>query len=346
MLAKRLATILALLLLAIAARADDTTVSLVAPAGGLVPTGSTQIQMESEDVQITPRRISIHYVFRNPGDQDETTTIAFRFPDLDGMAVCASSYRLPRRNEVNFMGFNLLSGGNPIPTKMDVQAFHEGQDVTARLAGVGLAPIVLPEPLNAGLTKIAPEELQRLEQEGLIEEHEFKTPLMATRKRRGWCGQWLMRVQFSWTQTIAAHQAIELTQVYSPVAGGGSFTPTSDGSIYSGTYCAGNDAIDAIMTARRGAAEAKDKDDKDKGPPILFYEQAIEFTLTSAKDWNGPIGTFHLTVQMNDPKDLLMTCTYGLQRTAPFKYEVTRENYQPSNELRLMILLRSRPLGW
>ena len=132
---KLLAILLAVAVLGPRAQADDLHIS--APAGGLVPTGPTAIQMESEEVEISPRRISIHYVFRNPGDQDESPTITFRFPDMDGMAVCADTYRLPRRNEVNFMGFNLLSGGNPIPTQKDVRAFHETQDVTSRLAGAG-----------------------------------------------------------------------------------------------------------------------------------------------------------------------------------------------------------------
>lgn len=344
MLSRRLAILLALMLLGAPARADDAAIAL--PAGGLVPTARTLIQTESEDMEITPHRISIHYVFRNPSDQDESPTIAFQLPDLDGMAVCVSSYHLPRRNEVNFMGFNLISGGNPIPTQMDVRAFHEGQDITSRLAAAGLPATVLLEPLNAGLAKISAEELQRLEQEGLIESHHFSKPLMATRKDRGWCAQWTMRMQYSWTQPIAAHQAIELTQVYSPVTGGGSFTPTSDASIYSGSYCGDSESMNVIMAARSAAAGATDKDDKAKGPTILFYEQAIDFLLTSATKWNGPIGTFHLSVLKNDRTDLLMSCATGLQRTTPTKYELSRENYRPGAELRLMILQRTRPFGW
>jgi hypothetical protein len=346
MLSKRLAITLALLFLGVPARADDTPTTVVLPAGGLVPEASTPIQMESEELQITPRRISIHYVFRNPSDQDNSTTIVFRFPDIDGMAACASTYHLPRRNELNFMGFNLISGGNPIPTQMDVRAFHEGQDVTARLAAAGLAANALAEPLNGGLVKIAPEERQRLEDEGLIEPHHFSKSLVSVGKNRGWCGQWIMRVQYSWTQPIAAHQAVELTQVYSPVVGGGTFTPASDPSSYSGSYCADSAAMNVITTARMGASASADKNDKDKGPPILFYEQAIEFTLTNANTWNGPIGSFHLTVQTNETNDLLMTCASGLQRTAPNKYELTRENFQPTSDLRLMFLQRTKPLGW
>ncbi|HTQ85252.1 MAG TPA: DUF4424 family protein [Candidatus Solibacter sp.] len=342
MLSKRLAILLAVAFLGASARADDTRSSL--PAGGLVPTGPTSIQIESEEVEITPRRISIHYVLRNPGDQDESPTVAFRLPDMDGMALCADTYRLPHRNEVNYMGFNVNSGGNPIPKQISVTAFHEGQDVTSRLAAAGITPNVLLQPLNAALAKIPPDQLQRLEDDGLIESHQFENALIATGKRRGWCGQWTMRVEFTWTQPIAAHQAVDLTQVYGPVAGGTTVAPTSDPSSYSGNYCAGSANMDTIVKARAAAAEAKDKDDKTV--PIVFYEQAIDFLLTSMKGWNGPIGTFHLSVVPLDPHDLVMTCTIGLERTAYGKYEMSRENYASGRDLHLMILQRNRPLGW
>jgi hypothetical protein len=85
---------------------------------------------------------------------------------------------------------------------------------------------------------------------------------------------------------------------------------------------------------------------KDKDAGVLLYEQAIEFLLTSANTWNGPIGSFHLTVLTKDPNDMLMTCMPGLQRTAPTRYEFEKNNFQPSEELRLMILQKARPWGW
>jgi len=341
MLTKILGIALGFFLLGNAVRADDTFVALA--AGGLVPMDPTTIQVESEEVEITPRRITIHYVFRNPGDQDESPTIAFSLPDLDGMAMCASPYHLPRKNEVNFMGFNLLSGGKPIPTQMDLQAYREGQDVTSRLAAAGITANLLQEPLNAALLKMPPEERDKLEAEGLIEAEKFAAPLEITGKRRGWCAQWTMRVRFSWTQPIGAHEAIELTQVYSPVVGGTPLMPTSDASTYGGSYCAGPELISTIAPMRVEAAQGKDKD-KDVKP--LLYEQAIDFVLTNANKWNGPIGVFHLTVLTLTQNDMLMTCMSGLQRTGPTRYEFQKDNFQPREELRLMILQKTRPWGW
>ena len=337
MLSRIIGAVLALLLVAGPLRADDTVVTLA--AGGLVPLGSTAIRMESEDLEITPRRITIHYIFRNPGDQDESTVFAFRLPDLDGMGLCFSPYVLPRRNEVNFVGFGVMSNGKPISTQMEVRAIHEGQDVTPRLKAAGLGANVMIEPLNAALSRIAPEQAEKLESEGLIEVQQFPVPLQITGKKRGWCAAWTMRVQYSWTQVIPANQVMEITQFYSPVVGGGYFSITNNDSGYVANYCATAETTRAIAALKSQAAESKDTG-------TLLYEQAIDFTLRSANAWSGPIGIFHLTVLTKDPNDMLMTCMPGLQRVSPTKFELEKDNYQPSEELKIMILQKSHPWGW
>ena len=337
MFSKRLGVVLLLLLMASALRADDTAVTLA--AGGLVPLGPTKIRMESEDLEITPRRITIHYVFRNPGDQDESTVFAFRLPDLDGIGLCFSPYMLPRRNEVNFVGFGVMANGKPISTQMEVRAIHEGQDVTPRLKAAGLGANVMVEPLNGALSRIAPEQAEKLETEGLIEAQQFLVPLQITGKKRGWCAAWTMRVLYSWTQAIPANQVVEITQFYSPVVGGGYFSVTNNDSGNVANYCATAETTRAIAALKAQAAESKDTG-------TLLYEQAIDFTLTSANGWSGPIGIFHLTVLTKDPNDMLITCMPGLQRVAPTKFVLEKDNFQPSEELKLMVLQKSRPWGW
>ncbi len=337
MLSKKLLAVLGLLLMGSPLRAADDTVVTLA-AGGLVPGGPTAVRMESEDVEITTRRITIRYVFRNPTDQDQPTSFAFRLPDLDGMGLCFSPYLLPRKNEINFVGFGMMSKGQPIPTQVEVRAIREGQDVTPRLTEAGLRPTVLLVPLNAALLRMQPEQVEKLEAEGLIEPHKFGAPLQIIDKNRGWCATWAMRVAYSWTQMIPANEAIELTQIYSPVVGGGFYTATNDGSAYVANYCAASETMRAISTLRSEAAESKDSG-------TLLYEQAIDFTLTSANAWNAPIGNFHLSVLTKDPNDMVMTCMAGLQNTAPGKYELQKTDYQPGSDLRLMILQKSKPWG-
>jgi hypothetical protein len=295
--------------------------------------------MESENLEITTRRITIRYVFRNPGDQDQSVVFAFPLPDIDGMSLCLAPHYLPRRNEVNFVGFTALSNGKPVPMQPELRAVQEGRDVTARVTAAGLSGSVLQDPFNAEMVKIAPEERDKLEAEGLVQTEKFNIPLEVTGKKRGWCPRWTMRVEYSWTQVIPAHQVVEIMQVYSPALGGGYFMPSNDPSAYEASYCAPPETLQAIALMRGQA-------DGGKNPAPLLYEQAIDYTLTSANNWNGPIGIFHLTVLTRDPNDMLMTCFPGLQRTGPGKYELEKDNYRPSQDLRLMILQKTRPWGW
>ncbi|HXZ20427.1 MAG TPA: DUF4424 family protein, partial [Candidatus Acidoferrales bacterium] len=146
-------------------------------------------------------------------------------------------------------------------------------------------------------------------------------------------------VLYSWTQVIPANQVVEITQFYSPVVGGGYFSVTNNDSGNVANYCATAETTRAIAALKAQAAESKDTG-------TLLYEQAIDFTLTSANGWSGPIGIFHLTVLTKDPNDMLITCMPGLQRVAPTKFVLEKDNFQPSEELKLMVLQKSRPWGW
>ena len=67
-------------------------------------------------------------------------------------------------------------------------------------------------------------------------------------------------------------------------------------------------------------------------------EKEIQYVLTTANNWSGPIGRFHLSVIPNDPGDLVMSCMPGLKRTAPDRYELEQSRYRPDRDLQVMVL--------
>jgi hypothetical protein len=56
-----------------------------------------------------------------------------------------------------------------------------------------------------------------------------------------------------------------------------------------------------------------------------------------ANDWNGPIKRFHLVINSDSPQDIVLTCTPGLKRRGPTRYELTRSNFRPKSDLKLLI---------
>jgi hypothetical protein len=71
------------------------------------------------------------------------------------------------------------------------------------------------------------------------------------------------------------------------------------------------------------------------GTPALLYGR-VQYILTTANNWSGPIRKFRLTITPPGPEDLVLTCVPGLQRTAG-GYEVQRTNFRPDRELDLII---------
>ncbi|TIU61050.1 MAG: DUF4424 domain-containing protein, partial [Mesorhizobium sp.] len=72
----------ALALLAMPAFANDSIAEL--GTGGLILSRSDAVAMESEDLYISPEKVTVDYVFRNNTDKDVDAIVAFPMPDIEG----------------------------------------------------------------------------------------------------------------------------------------------------------------------------------------------------------------------------------------------------------------------
>ena len=312
----------------LAVRANDTAATL--GAGGLIPTKSTQIVMESEDLSISSQRITIRYVFRNLSDRDVEATVAFPLPDLDGGDVYNVPINLPNQADPNFVGFAVSQNGKVIRFSIDERAFKDGKDITARLKSVGLSPNVLLEPLNAAVGKLPATVRHELEREELIIPGDFNPPLRGT-GNRGWWADWTMRVQFYWTQRFPANGKVELEQSFRPVVGGSYIVAQDSGESSIKPYCGTAQDLERI-------AEVKKRHPVRQDGEATLYEQQIDYILTTANNWKGSIHQFRTSVQTESDEDILLTCTGGFKRTTPTQYELLRRDFRPEQELRLLIL--------
>ena len=326
---------IALLLLCSSSKANDTFATL--GAGGLVSQKTTEVVMESEDLQISPHQIVVRYVFRNITDKDVEAVVAFPLPDLHGGDVYHEPMSLPDESQLNFVDFTVASGGKPISASLESRAWLEGRDITPRLEAIHLPVSVLVKPLNQALAKLSPAEIKRLETEDLIASEEYADSATGKMKR-DWYAAWTMRVKFYWTQRFPAHQTVELTQTYRPVVGG-SYIPANDsGNSSARRYCGGPEAFREIAEFKQ-RHPAKNQDD------ISLWERTVRYILTTANNWNGPIRKFHVTVLSDASEDIVLTCLPGLKRTGDTRYEVSHSDWRPTAEIELMILQAHKPDG-
>ncbi len=302
----------------ITANADDTRATLA--AGGLVPVRTTQIVMESEDLQISVHKITVRYIFRNTSPKDIDALVEFPLPDLEG-GDFQGPIDIPDEKRLNFVDFKVTCNGKPVATRMEARAFFKNQDITARLHADGLPVSVQYNTALAAIEKLAPAKREQLKREGLIYQLGFQD----------WYADWTERVKFYWRQRFPAHSDIVLVQSYRPVVGG-SYIGADDGSSIVEPYCGGPDAIRRIAQVKHLLHPT------DSENYINMFENDIDFILTTGNNWSGPIRRFRLLVKSDSARDIVLTCMPGLKRIGGTRYQLTRTNFHPASDLKLLIL--------
>jgi len=305
--------------------ANDTMVTL--GAGGLVPVKSTAIAMESEDLQISIRQISIRYVFRNKMNRDIDAVVAFPLPALDGGDLDNEPMRLPSKDPVNFVDFKLSVAGKPVRPSVEIRASFDGKDITDDLRALGLPLAVADKTFDAALKRLPADKRNQLEKDSWIE----------CSGEPSHCGAyWTSHIRYYWTQHFPAGAAVTVQHSYRPVVGGSYIVRGDSGASSVKPYCGGETALAQIAQQQKRQPATSPAD-------TVLNENTIQYILTTANNWSGPIGNFRLTITAEGPDDIVLTCMPGLKRVSPTRYELTQANFRPEKELELLILTRPNP---
>lgn len=279
--------------------------------------------MESEDLEISVHKITVRYVFRNTTSKDVDALIEFPLPGLNGGSLAV----IPDEKRLNFVDFRVSCNGKPVATRMEARAFFKGRDVTARLRADGLPISVRYRPVLSAILKLAPARRKQLEKEEMI--WQLNTNV--------WIAGWTERVKFYWRQRFPANRNVVLVQSYRPIPGGGAIYADDDGSLTVKPYCGGANAL-------RRVAQTKQLFHPKSSADAIMAENDIDFILTTGNDWSGPIRHFRLIVRGDSPLDIVLTCMPGLKRIGPTRYELTRTNFHPKSDLKLLILQPVKPV--
>lgn len=305
-----------------AAEADDSTAML--SLGSIVFTKNTPLRMAAEDLFISPRLVRIRFEFENPTSADIETMVAFPLPDLDTAEFYETGIGTVTEDPANFVGFRAAVDGRPVAVATEQHALLHGRDVSDRLRALGV-------PLNPAvgggyqvLQQLAGDKKRALIAAGLGEsEGDEIRPL------------WLVRTRFYWTQRFAAHRTVVIEHSYQPVTGQSFFstqyqqrTEPFDGI----DYC-----IDPPTWAAIESRIARSRTEPQSGSLMMSYQTA--YILSTAGNWQGPIGRFHLTLDKLRPDNILSLCWEGaLNRTGPTTFEFNQGNFSPRHDIHLLVL--------
>ncbi|WP_162246005.1 MULTISPECIES: DUF4424 family protein [unclassified Aureimonas] len=328
--ASALLAILALAAASLPASANDSAAEKA--AGGLVLTKSHSVTMESEDLVISPTAIDITYVFRNTTKTDETLTVAFPLPPIEGYGVSMEPIDLAEPEAQNFVGFTVEANGRSIEPEIDEHAFLGTRDVTALLEenGLPLNPVV--SRLGAAIANLSPKVHARLEAEGLLTERDLGEAL------------WRYEVRFHFDQLFPAGEPVTIRHAYKPVAGSSFLTKSSFAEPgFTTLHCIDlgtRKAMEAVL--RKAGKDALDGDPVGnsplKGDPLggLAYLRTVSYILTTANNWSGPIGRFRLVIDKGAPGNVVSLCQDGIRKTGPTRFEFEARNYTPKRDLHIL----------
>ena len=119
--------------------------------------------MLKEDLYVSPSEVRVRYEFRNDGDKDEPTLVAFPMPDITGSPDFMVA--VPTEEPENIFGFETTVDGEPVEATLHQYAFAHNIEYTDYLQDLGLPLAPHPQATIAALNALddaTKEELFRL----------------------------------------------------------------------------------------------------------------------------------------------------------------------------------------
>lgn len=313
-----------------AAEANDSVAEL--STGGLVLTGTAEVQMAREDLRISPDQIAVDYVFRNITSRDITATVAFPMPDIDEEE--GQSHAIPGRG-ANFLDFTVSQDGTRIAPALMAQAFVGQREVTDRLRAAGVPLFAMDAGVPDALAALPAATAAAWASDGVIAVLDYDDGAgMRPHRLPGWT----TRSAWHWDTLFPAGADVAVAHRYTPSLGGSvgvNFIDYETRKVggpeladYRRRYCMDQSFEAGVnrMLARRS----------DGAVPM---ESRISYVLGTGGNWaGGRIGEFTLTVDKGRPDALVSFCGTGVEKIGPTTFRMTAKDYAPPPMLEVLIV--------
>lgn len=318
------------LTLATPAAANDT--SAVLEAGGLVYTRQDSVDMLSEDLFISQDEIRVDYVFKNQGDTDLETLVAFPMPEIGGGLEFNAA--LDDYEHDNFMGFTVSQDGVAIYPELQQRVMVNGIDMTEEVRARGVPLLPLSEATAAAIAKLPVDVQKDWETRGLILNTAYAPDKPVEPE---YYPLWKLETVYWWRTTFPAGQEVKVHHSYKPSVGGtvamtfiqdGKPTPQLDE--YRERYC----LDDSLL---KTAIKLEKQQNYDAG--VYYYEKWMSYILTTGANWGGPIGKFKLTVDKGSEKNYVSFCGQNVRKIGPTTFEMTATDFYPEKDLHFLLVV-------
>lgn len=311
------------------ARANDSVAEL--GTGGLILSRSDAIAMQSEDLFISPEKVTVDYVFHNNTDRDVDAIVAFPMPDISGNPEEIPA--IPENQSDNFLGFEVTIDGAPAKPQLEQKVLALGIDVSAELKAQNVPFYPFGDAAKAALAKLPQAVTDDWVNRGIIIED---TGSDGTETNKVYTPFWQLRSTYWWRSTFPANKDVHVSHRYKPSVGGTSSVSFFYDGKFQGQYATYKTRYcmdDTFENAVRKAA----KDGPDGYPQ--YNESRIAYILTTGGNWAaGTIGKFKLTIDKGNPKALVSFCGDNVKKVGPKTFEMTADDFYPERDIDILIL--------
>ena len=193
--------------------ANDSTAEL--GTGGLILSRSDMISMESEDLFISKKRVTVDYVFRNRSEQDIETIVAFPMPDIEANPYWMAA--IPHYTQDNFLSFEVTVDGQDVEPRLEQRAFAVGVDISDELESEGVPFYPYGEEATAALAKLPESVAKDWVARGIIVVEEYDD---GSGMKRVLSPFWQLRSTYWWRTVFPANEDVAVSHSYTPSLGG------------------------------------------------------------------------------------------------------------------------------
>ena len=335
---KKYIALLALGALTAPSLANDSTAAI--GIGGIELTQNDAISMDSEDLFLSRKLVTVKYRFTNNSAKDVETLVSFPLPPLptglEGMMDIASVSDWRQQLE-----FKTLVDGKPVELGYHEAIVIEGRpevrDVEARLKKLGWPVRYWDdyEFVEKYVDKLSEREKAKLLADGLLTKEPDSGYLSPN---------WQVQAHVTRKQLFPAGKTVTVEHSYKPIAGGsvgGMLIPenrkdqTEWLKEYTASYCIDNNFLKGFD--KRYYAEVKKAKAHGEDYGVAYTEHWLDYVLKSGANWKGPIKDFRLVVDKDRPENLVSFCMDGVKKISPTRFEVRKSNYEPKQDIQILI---------
>jgi hypothetical protein len=327
----------ALALSAVPALANDSIAEL--GTGGLILSRSDAVAMQSEDLFISPEKVTVDYVFHNNTDRDVDSIVAFPMPDISGDP--HEMPAIPENQSDNFLGFEVMIDGVAAKPQLEQKVFALGIDISADLKAQNVPFNPFGDAAKAALAKLPKAVADDWVDRGIIIEDPEGDSEPSTSP--SYAPFWQLRSTYWWRSTFPANKDVRVSHRYKPSVGATSSVSFFSDGQFQGAYAAYKTRYCMDGTFENAVRKAA-KDNPDGYPK--YYESRIAYILTTGGNWAaGTIGKFKLTIDKGNAKALASFCGDNVKKVGPTTFQMTADDFYPEHDIDILLLQPSNSNG-